>query len=48
MPGLKQENATAGIKKVARERLLTHALKQPGNIANAWIQDGKTDCLSRD
>ena len=35
-------------KKIAEERLHTHALKQSGNIANAWIETGKKDCLSRD
>ena len=48
MPELKYENAKTGIKKVAGERLFTHALKQSGNIAYAWIEAGKTDCLSRD
>ena len=47
MPWLKQENARTGITKIAGERLFTHALKLSGNIANAWIEAGKTDCLSR-
>ena len=48
MPGLKQENARTGIKRIAGERLFIHALKQSGYIAYAWIEAGKTDCLSRD
>ena len=28
--------------------LFTHALRQSGNIAYAWIEAGKTDYLSRD
>ena len=48
MPWLKQENVRTGITKIAGERLFTHALKLSGNIANAWIEAGKTDCLSRD
>ena len=35
-------------KKIAEERLFAHALKQSQNIAYAWIEAGKTDCLSRD
>ena len=35
-------------KKIAGERLFSHALKQSGNIIYAWIEAGKTDCLSRD
>ena len=34
-------------KKIAGERLFTHTLKQSGNIAYAWNDAGKTDCLSR-
>ena len=37
-----------GIRKIAGERLFSHALKQSGNITYAWIEAGKTDCLSRD
>ena len=48
MPGLKQENARTGIKKIAGKRLFTHAWKQSGNIAYAWIEAGKTDFLYRD
>ena len=35
-------------KIIAGKRFFTHALKQSGNIAYAWIEADKTDCLSRD
>ena len=47
MPGLMQENARTGIKKIAGETLFSHALKQSGNSTDTWIEAGKTDCLSR-
>ena len=47
MPELKYENAKTGIKNVAGERLFTHALKQSGNIAYAWIEAGKTLSIQR-
>ena len=34
-------------EKIARERLFTHALKQSGNIAYAWIEAGKTLSIQR-
>ena len=48
MPGFKQENARTRIKKITGEKFCTQALMQSGNIAYAWDEVGKTDCLSRD